>query len=178
MDTQLFFVMYDWTTKAILATPIKDATDESMMTAFKENIEYLAEGGFKPVFNIIDNIASKAIRAYLKEAKVGLQLVEPNNHIANAGERVIQTFKNHFISGLCIGDREFPTILWSILVDQAVRLMNMMRTSRVHPNLPTDHVLEGVHDLNKNPLAPPATRARILNPPNVRASWEQRALDA
>ena len=54
----------------------------------------------------------------------------------------------------------------------------MLRTSRVHPKLSADHVLEGVHDFNKNPWAPPATRATILNLPNVQASWEQQALDA
>ena len=84
-----FFILYDWTTNTILGTPTKDATDESMVAAFKENFEYLAERGFKPVFNIIDNVASKAIWAYLKEVKVGLQLVEPNNHRANAAERAI-----------------------------------------------------------------------------------------
>ena len=102
-----FFILYDWTTNAILATAIKDATDESMVAAFKENIEYLEERGFKPEFNVIDNVASKAIQAYLKAAKVGLRLVEPNDHRANAAERAIQTWKNHFISGLSIGDKDF-----------------------------------------------------------------------
>ena len=151
--------MYDWTTNVILATPIKDATNESMVAVFKENIEYLAERGFRPVFNIIDNVASKAIRAYLKEAKVGIQFVEPHNHRANAVERAIQTFKNHVISGLCIGNRDFPTILWSKLVDQAVRSLDRMRTSRVHTKVSADHVLEGVHDFNRNPWTLPATRA-------------------
>ena len=107
-----------------------------------------------------------------------LRLVEPNDHRANAAERAVQTFKTHFISGLCIGDRDFPTILWSRLVNQAARSMNMLQTSRVYPKLSTDHVLEGVHDSNKKPWAPPATLAPILNAPNVRASWEQQALDA
>ena len=61
-----FFILYDWTTNAILATPIKDSTDESMVAAFKENIEYLEERGFKPELNVIDCIASKVIRANLK----------------------------------------------------------------------------------------------------------------
>ena len=172
-----FFVPYDWTTTAILVTPIIDAIGKSMVVAFRENIEYLAERGFKTVFNIIDNISSKAIQAYLKEAKVGLQLVEPNNHNANTTERGIQTFNNHFISRLCIGDRDFLTILWSRLVNQAVRSMNMLRTLNMHPKLSADHVLEGVHDFNKNLWVPPATRAKILNPPNMRASWDQRTLD-
>ena len=40
--------------------------------------------GFKPKFNILDNIASKAIVKFLKnDCKIGMQLVEPNNHQAN-----------------------------------------------------------------------------------------------
>ena len=65
----MFFVLYDWTTNVILATPMKDAKDESMIKAFKENIEYLRDRGFKPSSNIIDNVASKVIRAYLKKEK-------------------------------------------------------------------------------------------------------------
>ena len=87
----------------------------------------------------------------MKKEKVGIQLVEPHNHRVNAAERAIITLKSHFIAGLCIGDRNFPTILWSKLVNQAVRSMNMLRTSRVHQKLSADHVLEGVHDFNRNP---------------------------
>ena len=36
-----FFILYDWTTNTIFATPIKDATDESMVAVFKEDIGYL-----------------------------------------------------------------------------------------------------------------------------------------
>ena len=84
----------------------RDANDESMIRAFKENMEYLGDRCFKPSFNIIDNIASKAIWAYLKKEKVGIQLVDPHNHRVNAVERAIRTFKNHFIAGLCISKTE------------------------------------------------------------------------
>ena len=56
------FVLYDWTTNAILATPVKDVKEGSTISAFKNNVEYLSKRGFQPTFNIIDNIASKAIR--------------------------------------------------------------------------------------------------------------------
>ena len=90
-----FFILYDQTTHVILVTPIKDAMGESMVAAFKENIEYLTERGFKRVFHVIDNVASKAIWVYLKEVKEGLQLVDPDDHRANATERAVETFKNH-----------------------------------------------------------------------------------
>ena len=63
------FLLYDSATNAILTMLMKDAKDESMIKAFKENIECLGDSGFKPSFNIIDNVASKGIRAYLKKKK-------------------------------------------------------------------------------------------------------------
>ena len=52
----------------------------------------------------------------------------------------------------------------------------MLRTSRVHPKLSAYHVLEGPHDLNTVPFAPPGTRATILNPPETRTSWVPREI--
>ena len=105
------FIMYDWTTNAILATPIKDAKAETIVDCFKTNVRYLAKQGFKPTYNIIDNVASKAVQTYLEnEAKMKVQLVEPYNHCVNAAERAIQTFKNHMIAGLCTASANFPAL--------------------------------------------------------------------
>ncbi len=101
-----------------------------------------------------------------------------HNHRVNATERAIQIFKNHFIAGLSIGDERFPTILWSKLIKQAQHSLNLLRTSRVHPKISAYHALEGTHDFNRHPFAPPATRATIFNPPKTRASWGARATDA
>ena len=46
-----FFLLYDWTTNAVLETPIEDTTDESTVAEFKENIEYLAEKGFSSQYS-------------------------------------------------------------------------------------------------------------------------------
>ena len=93
------FILYNWTSNAILAEPIENAQDETMVRVFKAQIKYLTKRGFKPSFNIIDNVASKAVRAYLESEDVDVQLVEPHNHRVNAAERAVQTFKNLFISG-------------------------------------------------------------------------------
>ena len=76
----------------------------------------------------MDNVASKAINNYLGKEYIKLQILEPHNHQSNASERAIQTFKNNFISGLCIGDLKFPTFLWSNIVRQSQDLLNMLRT--------------------------------------------------
>ena len=96
------FIMYDWTSNAILETTIKEAKAETIVECLKNNITYLSKRGFKPVYNIIDNVATKAIKTYLDSENVKLQFVTPYDHRVNAAERAIQTFKKHTISGLCI----------------------------------------------------------------------------
>ena len=107
-----------------------------------------------------------------------MQLVEPHNHLVHVDERAIQTFKNNFISGLSIGDENFPTIIWSYLISQAQDSLNILRTSRFHPQLLSYQVLEGKHDFNRQPWSPPSTRENIFNPPEIWSSWGARALEA
>ena len=47
------------------------------------------------------------------------QLVPPSDHRENNAEKSIQTFKNHFISGLCSVDKYFHLQLWERLIHQA-----------------------------------------------------------
>ena len=161
------FIMYDWTSNAILSAPIKEAKAETIVECFQRNITYLSKRGFKPVYNIIDNVATKAIKTYLKSEKIKVQFLTPNDHRVNAAERAIQTFKNHTISGLCICDESFPSILWFKLIQQSQDTLNMIRTSRVHPKLSAFHVLEGQHDFDRVPFGPPGTRGTIFNPPDT-----------
>ena len=52
--------------------------DETKIETFKENITF-----FKPVFNIIDNVAYKEVKKYLEEENIRIQPVEPQNHRVN-----------------------------------------------------------------------------------------------
>lgn len=172
------FVMYDWTTITILLEPVENTKSEMLVRVFKEKITYLEKRGFKPKFNIMDNVESKAVQAYLQDEKIGTQLVEPHNHRINVAERTVQTFKNIFIAGLSTCDEIFPLILWSKLIQQCQGSLNLLRTSRYNPKLSAQMILEGVHDFNRVPCVPPGTRATIFNPPEVRGSFGPRAFDA
>ena len=88
-----------------------------MVATFMDNITYLTKIGFKPIFNIIDNVASKSFKKYLEEDKIKIQMAEPHNHRVNAAERVIQTFKNHNISGFSTCDERFPSFLRCKLIN-------------------------------------------------------------
>ena len=105
---QYYFVAYDYDTNYIFAIPIKDQTDASIIGGFEEVLNTLNNKGFKPQFNVTDNQAANAIKQYLTKQECKWQFVEPTNHQVNAAERVIQTYKNHFISGLCSTDPNWP----------------------------------------------------------------------
>ena len=63
--------------------------EETIVRCFKQKITDLTERGFKPILNIIDNVASKSVQAYLEVENVNIQLVDPHNHRVNADEQTI-----------------------------------------------------------------------------------------
>ncbi len=88
------FVLYNYSTNAILVEPLQSMESKEFVATFQKKMENLTKKGFKPKFNVIDNIVSKAVRECLEENEMKMQIVQPNNHRVNAAERAIQTFKN------------------------------------------------------------------------------------
>ena len=75
----------------------------------------------------MDNEVSTALKLTMTTMNLKYQLVPPSNHRANNAERVIQTFKNHFIAELCSLDKGFHIQLWDILIQQATISLNLPR---------------------------------------------------
>ncbi len=99
--------------------PISGLGDISIFNGYKMQFKGLASKGFKPKINIMDNQATKHIKAFLTEQQCKLQLVEPHNHRMNAAERAIQTFKDAIIVALATTDSKFPLQLWDKITPQA-----------------------------------------------------------
>eukprot|EP00804_Cyclotella_cryptica_P015786 CCRYP_013416-RA/>CCRYP_013416-RA protein AED:0.39 eAED:0.38 QI:0/0/0/1/0/0/2/0/250 len=129
------FVAYAYGPNAILARAMPSRTDKAMVEAYQYIYHYLESKGFKPQLNISDNECSKTVQHFILAQNAKIQLVEPHNHRANAAERAIQTFKNHFIAGLSSVDPEFPIQLWDELLEQAQDTLNLLRTSRLNARL-------------------------------------------
>jgi hypothetical protein len=152
-NKQYIFVAYDYTTNAILVRAITDRESATIVNAFNDIFTYLENKGFKPLYNVLDNEASSAITEYLRRKEIKWQFVPPNEHRVNAAERAIQTFKNHFIAGLCSTDKHFPAQLWDKLIPQAQDSLNMLRDSRIDPSKSAYEILEGPHNFNRHPWA-------------------------
>eukprot|EP00804_Cyclotella_cryptica_P024014 CCRYP_020050-RA/>CCRYP_020050-RA protein AED:0.24 eAED:0.19 QI:0/0/0/0.8/0.25/0/5/0/1018 len=169
---QYYFVVYAYDPNYIYATPLRNLRDVSIMTAFNDIFQDLKS-------KVTDNQATTPIKAYLNTEDCKWQFVEPNNHRVNAAERAIQTFMNHFVSGLCSTDHDWPLQLWDTMTDQAITTLNLLRTSRIDPSKSAYHQLHGHrYDWNVYLLAPPGTKAIIYESPTTRTSWGNRGLDA
>jgi hypothetical protein len=102
---------------------------------------------------------------------VDYQLVPPHCHRRNAMERAIRTFKEHFVAGNYSVDPTFPLHLWDRLLPQPEITLNLLRTSRLHPQLSAAAHFHGLVDFNKTAFAPPGCKIIAHEKPGKRRTW-------
>jgi hypothetical protein len=112
-----------------------------------------------------------ALKNFFTVNDIAYQLVPPHCHRRNAAERAIRTFKEHFVAGLSLVDPSFPMHLWDRLLPQAEISLNLLRTSRLHPQLSAAAHYHGLVDYNKTAFAPPACKIIAHEKPGKRRTW-------
>ena len=177
VGNRYIFILYAYDQNAIKSYPIRNRTKGEIKKAYATLLNYFKQRGITPKLQKLDNEASKELKEYIKEEGITYQLVQPHLHRRNAAERAIQTWKNHFIAGLCACDPMFPLRLWDKLLEQCDATLNMMRPSRINPKVSAYTQLEGVFDFNATPLAPPGMRAIVFESPEERQSWSPHGVD-
>jgi hypothetical protein len=127
--------------------------------------------GFKPKVQTLDNEASTALKNFFTVNDIAYKLVPPHCHRRNAAERVIRTFKEHFVAGLSSVDPSFPMHLWDRLLPHSEITLNLLRTSRLHPQLSATAHYHGLVDYNKTYFAPPECKITAHEKPRNRQTW-------
>ena len=115
------------------------------------------------------------MRSEITSHDISYQLTPAGNHGRNAAERAIQTFKNHFVAGLCSVHPSFPLQHWDKLIPQAVLTLNILRPSRLNPKLSAYSQVHGVYDYSAHPIAPPGMHVLVHDLPQNRRSWAPHA---
>jgi hypothetical protein len=129
------FILYDYDSNAILASPIKSRSAEDIVVGYKFCHQQLSAAGISPILQRLDNEASTALIHAITTKNLQYQLASPHSHRLNPAERAIQTLKNHFISCLNGTNTRFSPHLWCRPIPQVVMTLNMLRTSRINPKL-------------------------------------------
>jgi hypothetical protein len=156
---------------------MKNRGDEEMVRAFDLLFQYLIIRGL-PLLQRLDNESSLSLRNYVTKQGIDYQLAPLHSHHHSNAERAIQTFKNHFIVGLCSVDPSFPLKLWDKLLPQATITLNLFRKSRINPCVSVYAQLNGNYNFNRNPMAPPpVTRIISHDKPDQRAYWDPHGVD-
>ena len=119
--------MYEYDSNYILAKPMKNRLDSEMCRVYSKLIHQLKQAGFHLQLHYLDNEASQALKELVQKENIQHQLAPPGNKRKKNAERAIQTYKNHFISGLATVHPEFPLSLWDQLIKQGEYTLNMMR---------------------------------------------------
>jgi hypothetical protein len=151
-------VCYVFDCNYVKVVPMKSRSASEWVKAYDLIHQKLTSKGFKPKLQNLDNEASSALKNYFTTNDVEYQLVPPHCHRRNAAEREIYTFKEHFVAGLASVDPYFLLHLWDRLLPQEEMTLNLLRTSRQHPQLSAAAHYHGLIDYNKSAFAPPGCK--------------------
>ena len=168
---QYLLVMYDFDSNAIVVEPLKSRQAKQIYNAFQLCEQKISNGACKPKIYILDNECAGDLKLSILKNNQKYELVPPHQHRRNAAERAIRTFKNHFLAGLASCDHNFPIAEWDRLLPQCEMTLNLLRNSRINNKLSAHAFINGIHDFNKSPLAPPGTKVVVHSKPAKRASW-------
>jgi hypothetical protein len=161
-------VCYVYDCNYVQVVLMKSRSASEWVKAYDNIHQELTAKGFKPKLQTLDNEASAALKHFLTSNDVAYQLVPPHCHRRNAAERAIRTFKEHFVAGLSSVDPIFTLHLWDRLLSQAEITLNLLRTSRLHPQLSAAAHFHGLVDYNKTYFAPPGCKIIAHEKPGKR----------
>jgi hypothetical protein len=164
-------VCYVYDCNYVKVIPMKSRSASDWVKACDTIHQELTAKNFKPKLQTLDNEASAALKTFFTANDVEYQLVPPRCHRRNATECAILTFKEHFVAGLSSVDPTFPLHLWDRLLPQAEITLNLLRTSRLHPQLSAAAHLHGLVDYNKTAFAPPGCKIIAHEKPGKRRTW-------
>jgi hypothetical protein len=164
-------VCYVYDCNYVKVIPMKSRSASEWVKAYDHIHQELTVKGFKPKLQTLDNEASAALKNFFTANDVEYQFVPPHCHRRNAAERAILTFKERFVAGLSSVDFTFPLHLWDRLLPQAEITLNLLRTSRLHPQLSAAAHFNGLVDYNKTAYALPGCKKIAHEKPGKLRTW-------
>ena len=170
-------ILYDYDSNAILAEPIKNRQAESISSSIRKNAQIPKSKGMKPKTQILDNECSQKLKDYMVKHNIKYQLATPGQHRANAAERAIRTFKNHFRCRTMQHRRTLSITLMGPTHRTSRHHIEPTPGIRINPKQSAWSQLNGPYDHNAWPLAPPGIHVLVHEKPDSRKSWAPHAND-
>ena len=172
---QYIMVAFHDATNVILVEPFKTKADHHRIPAYDSIMRRLKTRGLTVDMQVMDNeVSEKFLRNITEVWKCKFQKVPPDMHRRNKAERAIRTFKAHFITILACVDQSFPRNRWDLLLPQAEITINLLRQSRLYPNISAWEHFNGPFNFDATPLGPPGCKIIAHAKGSTRLSWDYR----
>ena len=170
-----YFIMlsYHLDSNVILVKPFQSRHYCHCLAAANCITSRIQKNGHNVDLQILDNKCSTAYKLQIEEKwKSTFQLVSPDKHLRNTAERIIQTFKAHFLSILAGVSSTFPNFLWDKLLPQTELTLNLIRQFNIAPDISAWEHFNSHFNFDATPLAPLGSPIIIHNKPGTRRSWD------
>jgi len=164
-------VFYVYDANYIHSIPIKSRSKEVLLRAYHEVYEWLLVRGFKPLLHKMDNETLHEVEKFIQGQQTCLQYTPPDMHCTNPAERVIRTWKNHFLAGIAGLPKSFPIANWCRLTKQCDTTLNMLRPCHQNPLLSAHEALEGSFSFDATPMASLGTEVLVHMKPYQCSTW-------
>ena len=170
---QCIMIAYYFDANLILAKPFASRKDTHRLLAYDKIMQRLRDNKLIVDLQILDNEASAGYkRSITKKWNANYQLVPPNTHQSNAAERVICTFKDHFLSILAGVAPDFPKHLWELLLPQTELTLNLLRQATLNPTQSAWSCFHGPFNYDATPIGPLGCDIIAHKKTGTRHSWD------
>jgi hypothetical protein len=164
-------VCYVYDFNYVKVIPMKSRSASEWVKVYDHFHQERTVKSLNPKIQTLDNEASAALKNLFTTNDMEYQLVPHHCHHRNVAERAIRTFKEHFLTGISSVDPTFPLHFWDILLPQAEITLDLLRTSRLHPQLSAAAHFHGLMDYNKTAFALPGCKSIAHEKPVKRRTW-------
>ena len=103
--------------------------------------------------HLLGNECSKEYKEVITENNINFQLVPSNDHQCNVAEKIIQTFKDHFVVVLCNVDDVFAVQRLCQLLPHSEVQLNFLRRSHTQSEMPVCGHLHNKNRYDAQPFA-------------------------
>ncbi len=179
---KFIMIVHQVDSNSMWVEPLKNQLEGTLIAARTKILEQMRRQGIVPKHQILNNQCSARMKLAMEAtvlldgstSKMTYELIPPDEHRRNIVEKVIQTFKDHFIGVLSECAKSMPMHLWCQLLPQVERQLLLLRQSRVNPGMSAyAHVCQGQHDYSKHPFVPIGMEAMVHEKPHKRRTIAQ-----
>ena len=167
-------VLHDCDRNEILSDTLKYRAESDILQSLTALYKHVTDRGLQSRLHMLYNECSAGMENFIHSAGNQNQLVPPGLHPALIAEREIQTFKNHFISGLSSCDPKLPLHLLCPLIQQVVLTIKLLRPDKLNPQISAE---AAALNFNLTPLLTPRIKVLIFERPGDRRTFDHQVVE-